>query len=380
MTPLYRLLCFGYVATTFAFTCQAQTPSKNTPIPSESTLENWLRSGDPRLEAWGAHDALVTHDQNLTPYLLSLVSKWQPLVRICDGSRCSDLSPEQMDERDAIAAALDALIQMKVSVPANDLRNLAPDFGDYVAILLARLPDEESANLSLDFYRASGTPNYALQYVSAALLALHPPPGFAADLLGSIKVSAAVLATVPGPEPPRSGFATSCGAYIIEAREDWPEIGQYGLFRHGSNAAFLVMRGDVPIYASRQDSPRYINFQCSRAGSLYLSPDDRFRLIAEMLGASPGAMQWRTAIETKIEYKSPKQFDAALLALVNEQQQMYRATAKALSERNLMTPSEVETSLPELDLEVEDMRGPDPTPIPMPTNLPPRVGFSYSYW
>lgn len=359
---------------------QAQTPSKNDPIPSENTLETWVRSGDPRLEAWGAHDALVTHDQNLTPYLVSLVSKWQPLVRQkCGGPTCSELSPEQLDERDAMAAVLDTLIQMKVSVSADDLRNLAPDFGDYVAILLARLPNEDSSPLSFDFYRASGQPNYALQYVSAALLAHLPPSGFAADLLGSIKVYAAVLAIVPGPEPPRIRSGVDCGAYLVAPRENWPEIGQYGLFRHGSNAAFLVVGGDVPVYATRQESPRYINLQCSRAGNVYLGPDDRFRLIAEMLGVSPGEMQWKTAIETKIEYKSLKQFDAALLTFVNEQQQKYRATANALSEHSFMTPAEVEASLPELDLEIQDMRGPGAAPIPQLSSLPPRVTWSYSH-
>jgi len=380
VTLYCRLLCVGWAVAALACGSHAQKPANSDPIPTENILKTWLSSGDPRLEAWGAHDAVATHDQNLTPYLLSLVSKWQPLVRTCTVSRCSDLSPEQMDERDAMAAVLDTLIQMNVSVPADDLRNLAPDFGDYVAILLARQPSEESGPLSFDFYRSPAQTSNALQYVSATLLALHPPPGFAANLLSSIKVYAAVLVVNPGAEQPQTGSATSCGAYIVQPREGWPGIGTYGLSRHKGGSNFNVVGGAVPVYATRQELPRYTgSVDCLMSSNVYLSPSDRLQLIAEMLGVSPEAMPWETGTETKIEFKSLIQFDAELLDFVNEQQQKYRETASALADHGLLLPSEVEASLPELNLEIQDMRGVGAKFIPELPNLPPRVDWSYSY-
>jgi hypothetical protein len=57
--------------------------------------------------------------------LLLLASQWQPLSPQIDGkSPQPHLSREQMDERDAMAAVLDTFIQLKVTVPADSLRNL----------------------------------------------------------------------------------------------------------------------------------------------------------------------------------------------------------------------------------------------------------------
>jgi len=54
---------------------QAQTPARADGFPSENTLQSWLAGGDPRLVAWGAHDALVTRDRNLIPNLLTLAAR-----------------------------------------------------------------------------------------------------------------------------------------------------------------------------------------------------------------------------------------------------------------------------------------------------------------
>ncbi len=150
----HRVVCVGFVIAVFALACQAQAPSKNDPIPSESTLETWLRSGDPRLEAWGAHDALVTRDADLISYLLSLAGLWRPPLQ--DTSDTLHHPPARQDQRDvderaAMAVVLDTLIQLNVAVPADSLRTLATDFPIEVAILLPRLSAEDSTPLSLRF-------------------------------------------------------------------------------------------------------------------------------------------------------------------------------------------------------------------------------------
>jgi hypothetical protein len=130
-------------------------PAGTDGIPSENTLKNWLLGDDPRLVAWGAHDALLARDRNLIPDLLSLASQWQPLAQpTSESSAPATLSPEQTDERDAMVAVLDAFIQMNVSVPADTLRALAPDFGNAAAILLSRMSPEDAGPLSFDFYRS----------------------------------------------------------------------------------------------------------------------------------------------------------------------------------------------------------------------------------
>jgi hypothetical protein len=199
MTLFPSVLCIGGLAGTIAAATPAQTVSTTDGSPSEKTMQSWLISKDPRLVAWGAHDALLANDQALVPHLLSLASQWQPLSQqTSDTPDSIGFSAEQIDERDAMGAVLDGLIQMNVRVPAETLRVLAGDFGNEVAVFLSRMPPEEAVPLGLDFYRSLAKHSYGLQYVSASLLAVHPVPGFAGDLLSKISVRATVNVVFPG--------------------------------------------------------------------------------------------------------------------------------------------------------------------------------------
>jgi len=373
LSSLARLVRTGCVIAALAIGIQAQEPRSDGSIPSEEILQNWLRSGDPRLEAWGAHDVLLTHDQKLVPDLLSLTEKWEPLQRqTCTAAPCSVLSQDQLDARDAMAATLDTLIQMKMMVRGEELRNLAQDLDREAAILLARLPDQDSTALRLDFYQSPPPPSHAVQYVSAALLALQPPPGFAADLLASIKVRGIVQIVLPG--SPTTGWGTSggsCGYARHVPRRDWPMTGQYAFSNKKEDGALLVVGGVDPLYAVRTESTYYTGDDCTP--DIGLVPEGRRRFVAEMLGVSPDSLQWKTSFQTRIEFKSVDQTDADILNFLQKEQQAYRATANALFDRELMTVPEAETSLPEIELQIDDERGPDAAPIPALANLPPRV-------
>jgi len=118
-------------------------------------------SGEPRLVAWGAHNAVLAYRRDLIPDLLSLAAQWQPLPHntLSTWNARDDLPQEQLDQRDAMQAVLGALIQMNVTVPADVLRTLAPDFENDVAVLLSRMPAEQANPLALDLYR-SASGNY----------------------------------------------------------------------------------------------------------------------------------------------------------------------------------------------------------------------------
>lgn len=381
MSLFCRLLCVGCLSATLVPRASAQMPSATNALPPEATLESWLSSQDPRLVAWGAHDVLIARDSNLTPQLVTLASRWQPLsLQTSDNSPYLNLSPEQKDQRDAMAAVLDALLQMNVALPADTLRNLAPDFGNHVAILLSRMPEEESGALSFDFYRSPPDHAVSLQYVSAALLALHPPAGFAADLLGSISVQANVLVVLPGAERLGSGIGGSCFVGDESPHENWPMTGQYRLTKQKSDGASLVVAGIDPIYAIRSESTHYLPESCSVSMGMYLSPEERLRLIAEMLGVPREEIQWNTVAYATIEFQSLEQFERELLAFVEVERAKHRATAAALADRNLLSLAEAEQSLPELKLKIGDQRGKGALPIPEPSNLPSRVEWSYAPW
>jgi hypothetical protein len=378
MTFLHRLLCLGCISAAIAVRGLAQTAPESDSSPSEKTIRGWLRGGEPRLVAWGAHDVLAKGDSDLIPDLLSVASQWRTLTpdAYSEGSKLPRLSPEQEQQRDAMAAVVDTLIQMMVTVPGEILRNLAPDFGNSVAVLLSRMPVEEGVPLAFDFYRAEENHNYGLQYVSAALLALHPPPGFAADLLAKTNVHATVFVILPGAGGMGMGSSGDCFLTPDDSQEGWPNTGRYVLSEEKSQGAQLLVAGIDPIYATRLETSHFAGDPCSRVA---LGPTQRVRLIAEMLGNPPEGIPWQTRVVANIQFQSVEQFNTDLLAFVQEQQQMYRATAEALESGQLLEKWEVQQSLPPLYLNLIDERGAGAEPISRDAiHLPDRVEWSPS--
>lgn len=360
---------------------QAQEPAQSPTIPSKSKIEGLLLSSDPKSVAWGAHYALRAGDQSLLPDLLSVAAKWQ-LISESSGEddNSASLTAAQLDERDAMAAILDDLIVMDASVPITTLRSLAKDFPNFVAILLSRLPLEESQPLSLELYRSDIKNGHSLQYVSAALLAQAPPSGFVADLLSSIHVRARIFVTKPGVEVKQHLYGSGFGC-VDSPRNQWPSFGIYTLSQDKIADAFIIPLGGHSIYAARSETTHYRNDACDITGvPLVLGPEQKLGFLAQMLGIEPDRFGWKIEIQQNIQFDSDQQFLAAVQSIVSLQQQQYKRTAAALFAKNLMTTSEQEKSLPQLDLYIEDQRGLDYSPIAEPTFLPPNVTWSLQSW
>lgn len=302
-------------------------------------------------------------------------SKWQQFPS-GDWAR-PELSPEQKEERDAMTVVLDTLIQLHAPIPAETLRNLASDFQNAVAVGLARMSIEESGPLSLEFYRSPPRGGYALQYVSASLLALHPRPRFAASLLSDITVRATVFVILPGGERYGTGFGGSYFNPTEPTRSDWPMIGQYKLSTETSEGGSVLVAGVEPIYVSRVESNRYLGDDHSMSTGMYLSAEKRRGLVAGILGVPPEQIPWEIRPEVTVECQSPEQLGGELLAFIEEQQQMYRATSEALQERKLLLLSEEDSSLPLLVIDLNDARGEDAEPFSKDSiHLPARVEWS----
>jgi hypothetical protein len=366
-------ICFlgSFVSVGYA---QEATPA--TAAQTRKTIESWLANGNPRLVAWAARATVVSNDRTLAPDLIEALDRWQPLPPWDpDSGEQIALTTDQLDQRDATAAVLDALIEMDVHVPADTLRNIASDFPNYTAILLSRLPLEESQPLSLDLFRSPPPGGSGLQYVSAALLAQDPPPGFAAALLSSIHVTADV--DVVDPSTGKFGVGRSAGSCIGEGsrlpRKDWPVFGVYTLSLKQQAGSFLVVSDPDPLYATPSESTRYPTSLCGR--TIGLSPDQRRSLIAHMLDIQADTIGWSAEPSENIEFKSEPQFYADLRAFIATEQAKYRATAAALVADNLMTQSEAQDAVPELNLFLSDMRrNPARTPIAKPS-LPSHVAW-----
>jgi len=236
------------------------------------------------------------------------------------------------------------------------------------------MPVSESLPLAFDFYRNQEQHAYGLQYVSAALLAQHPPAGFAADLLASINIRANVFVVLPGSGAGSGGSAGDCFIESDREKEGWPKSGQYILSREKSEGVMLLEAGIDPVYATRVERYHFDGDPCSR---VVLRPEQRLRLIEEMLGVSDEKLSWQTQVTNSIEFRSAEQFTFDLLAFVEKQQEMYRATAEALEAKGLIEKSVVQQSLPMLLLDLADVRGAGAEPIEKGTiHLPDRVEWA----
>jgi len=118
------------------------------------------------------------------------------------------------------------------------------------------------------------------------------------------------------------GVGWSClGPSATAPREDWPESGPYALSMQKNEGAALLVAGIDPIYATRKQSRQYLGDGCSMSMGVALGSEQRLRLVAEMLGTTPKQIPWQVRPATTIEFQSLQQFDADLLAFVNQQQE-----------------------------------------------------------
>ena len=350
----------------------APTTSDPAEMPTPATIQYWLVSNQPRMVAWGAWDAGLAKDSGAIPELLNLANAWQPSAD-AEASSDGETSSPQSDERDAMADVLDALLQMNVQVPANTLRSIAADFPNQTAIFLARMPDQESADVRMDFFHDSGWRLARLKYVSAALLALHPPPGFALDLMSGTVVRADVTVMLPGALAFGQGSAGDCASELEPDRSGWPQIANYRLSSKAQGGDGELVGGIDPVYFSRELLPGLEAQTCG--ADVALTDERRRRLIAEMLGVKPEEIPWQVDPAKTIGFKSQAQFEKELLAFIGKEQEKERRTATALADHSLIMPGDVSDALPEFEIIVNDERGENAEALVKPAGLPPRVQY-----
>jgi hypothetical protein len=337
--------------------CSVGASAQSVPadVAAVGNAEVLLGSGEPRLVAWGALEALADRDESLMPQLLSLADQWQPMTRVKrDEEHPEGFLREDLDRRDAMEAVLDALIGLGAQVPATTVRLVAADFGNTAAVMLSRLPVEEAAKLGAELYRMKGDHVYALQYVSASLAARSPVAGFAAGLLRGTEVQAAIYLVNVGTGPVSSNSIGDCFDRPPAAHPGWPKTGQYRLLSEGSSSELLLVKagdGVSAIYADRVEADRYNG--CGMSMGMALTAGRRLELIGQMLGEPA---KWRTAPERTIEVESAMQLNAELMDFIGGEEGKHVATLKALEAKGLVSPEEAADAMPRMQVRVQEMR------------------------
>jgi hypothetical protein len=273
------------------------------------------------------------------------------------------ITSEERGRRDAMSAVLDAIIQLNGSVPAATVQNLAADFPVQAIILLYRMPWSESQSTLSALYRDTAPASLYTQRGAAALLALHPPAGFAASLLSNTTVTSHVFVSLP--DDPSLGMGTSngsCGGYgPPPIKTGWPAIGKYFMREGGPGrdpAPYLTIPGLKPIDAVRVVTPTVQGDSGECTGFTPLNNLLRATLIAQMLDEQPERMTLTSHIDVNIKAKNDQDYKTQLAAYVDREEATFRSVKMNLTAKQLLSPAEAsdDTVLPSLLLVITDSR------------------------
>jgi hypothetical protein len=332
--------------------------------PTDALVRQWLEDGEPRLTAWGARSVLVDNSTALLPEVENSIERWE--LRFVARPSLWD-----HDHQYAIIVMLDTVIQMGGSLPAKTVAGLDRTLDPQRILLLEQMPWQEAGPVWRTMYEPDAPQHFGTTRVAAEMLALHPPPGFASDLLRRITVSARVEVYSPGAG---LGVGTSGGsggdcAQGAPRGNDWPETGSYTLQDSPKVKGAKLLEGTSDVYVVRAVSRWYWPSLCG--GFRALTDEMRDRLVGKMLDEKAGGEPIDLSPKVRIEFTDREAYDTQVVGFVEEQQARFSRLVAKLVERGVMTEEEQRGATLRMRITVEDSRGKDAVDLPKIAFRPP---------
>jgi hypothetical protein len=314
--------------------------------PAPGDVNTWLKSGDPRLVAWGAYFAGLKRGDDSTAQLLRLVDNWKEPSKVAQGG----IGQAAMSE------VLDALIQQRREVAPRQLASIAGSFPAQAAILASRIPIADATPMLLAWYGDGANNNGSrLDRVAAMMLSKAPPQGFAAGIVAASSERLSISVVDGGGFGSGFGGGCLCGLAMRD-RTDWPPIFVYRLEENkaGSTDPVLIEAGGDRITYHRAEEGGGGGGCGTGVGPL----DDRARhdLLAEMVGLNKEAMPWKEQESASIQWSDGESFLRDLQNLEANEEAKLHETVEALFEKGLLTANEVNSLRPKLLITVTDDR------------------------
>jgi hypothetical protein len=357
-------------------------------IPTHATsdqIDHWLRSGDSRMVAWGAHFAAETADKGEIPILASLAENYQALPPQEFDSKGSYIprTLEQKQKFDSMQAVLDALIQFHGTVNFKAVTAVLPDFSAQALTLFATMPEPERSQHAVTLY-ATRDPSDKKPYdwhqlarqqmihMAAAILALNPPPGFTATLLNETTVTLKISVTDKDDKRNVTGSGGACGdSFELLAAPGWPQPYTYVVEQHWKSeglAERILIPGEPAITTRRALS----NSSCSTLRGF--TSVERFALAQQEAGIPAGALGAGTLEYATLRYPGAADYAAALSALIARYRKPFRNLAEILAGKSFLTQQEAATAVPAFSVEIQDQRQDKTRALPLlPASFGPRV-------
>lgn len=376
-TPRYLSLL---ILLLLPFAAHAQT-SPISATPHE--IAQWLRSGDPRMVAWGAYFAAKTADVEELPVLASLAENYRALPpQEVDGKgRPIFRLPEQEQYFDSMQAVLDSLIQLHGTVAYDGVMAILSDFPAQALTLFATMPEPERSHHAAAVYatRDRSEEPYDWQHLAhqqmvhmaAAILSLKPPPGFTGTLLNETTVTLKI--SVRDDDDVREGAFP--GSLCIHAREPtahpgWPQPYTYIVeerWKDQNPAEGILIPGE-PAITTRRDRD---NSSCSIITGL--TSVQRLRVAEEEAAFPPSAMGSGVLQYDTLHYPGAVNYPAAVAALIDRHKQSLRTLVSALVQKSHLTPAEAAATMPAFSVEILDERLDKMKSLPLLPSLGTRV-------
>jgi hypothetical protein len=344
------LLSLSLLLLTNAHTA-AQKEGDAPPPFGEAEAARLLKSQGNRERAWGAYLSGSYGAKEHAPLLVGLLED-------------QALAAGGWEESVVLQAALDALIRLDAEVPAEVLRALPQQFADEVLILLARSPEKNQDALLEIFAGLDDGAHSGGRWLTAGnLLAVSKARGFAARLLGGLKVEAFVTVLdgdiSHGSGSGYGGGGCGCGA-AFQQNTGFPPVGYYGLTGDGSRGAVVVAPGRRPAFYLRS-----LN-QGGRSCYLVPPPADivRVEYLAALLDTTEGALGFDARPSFTVVCKETRQCRRELAGVRGRIGQSYAAVVGSLVGKGLLDGVADAPASPPMTFTLYDERSRKTFPLP----------------
>lgn len=359
------------------------------PVPTQAThteINDWLRSSDERLVAWGANFAAQNHDAAVVPQLSILAESWIPLPPQAYDAQGNYVprTPELIRRIDAMTQVLDALIQLHGNISSQAIENLSEDFPSQALTLFARMTEPERTEFAEAIYgtrRGTGATYdwHALShdrmvYLAAALLAKHPPQGFTSSLLGESTVVLKVSVTDRKQKAPGAFGIGTCGdSFASKPAPGWPQAWTYVVEQKWPQEQYdpssVLVPGDPAITTRRAES----SSSCSTLE--WFSSTVRLRLARQEAGLPKVDLGQGSLQYDDLAYTGPKGYQSAMISLIAQHIEPFRQLASELQQNGFLSEEEARITLPRLVVQITDERTDKTDPLPHLSFSSPKIIF-----
>jgi hypothetical protein len=348
-------VCAALLCVAFARASGQEITESKSPTPrfvrlgdAASESARLLKSYENRERAWGAYLAGLHGLREQTPSLVSML----------EDEKLNDAYWEDSFVRQA---ALDALIRLDAEVPAEVLAPLYASAPDEVLILLARDPGKNQYALLRLF--DEDVPD-ARWLALNNLLASQRTPGFAARLLGGLKIEASVYVFESEGDHRYADVGGSgghgCG---VGGRQDesLPPVNYYHLTAEARRGATVLAAGRRNVYYERTPLDTY----CDDLWRELERDHVRVEYLADMLGTSEEELGLDARPFREVVCGDARRCVRALAAVRDDIRRAYSSALARLSERGLLDAAEAAALKPDITFRLDDFREEKTFPLPV---------------